>query len=141
MGSTSFLGFSYPNLLLVFLNLLFFRNLYHIFLAASVRTLSGSFFILSLFLCTIFWVSLKGQVYKSSTSTCDIQTILFQDFVPIRTALREGGIASSSLIFFFCLLYLVLFLYSIFCLCPSFRVWSDGLPFGGFSTLTCFLFF
>ena len=30
MGSTSFLGFSYPNLLLVFLNLLFFRNLYHI---------------------------------------------------------------------------------------------------------------
>ena len=43
MGSTSFLGFSYPNLLIVLLNLLFFRNLYHIFLAASVRTLSGSF--------------------------------------------------------------------------------------------------
>ena len=42
MGFTSFLGFSYPNLLLVFLNLLFFRNLYHIFLAASVGTLSGS---------------------------------------------------------------------------------------------------
>ena len=36
MGSTSFLGFSYPNLLIVFLNMLFFRNLYHIFLAASV---------------------------------------------------------------------------------------------------------
>ena len=45
MGSTSFLGFSYPNLLIVFLNLLFFRNLYHIFLAASVGTLSV-FFIL-----------------------------------------------------------------------------------------------
>ena len=29
MGSTYFLGFSYPNLLLVFLNLLFFRNLYN----------------------------------------------------------------------------------------------------------------
>ena len=43
MGSTSFLGFSYPNLLLAFLNLLFFRNLYHIFLAASVGTLSVSF--------------------------------------------------------------------------------------------------
>ena len=42
MGSTSFLGCSYPNLL-VFLNLFFFRNLYHIFLAASVGTLSGSF--------------------------------------------------------------------------------------------------
>ena len=42
MGSTSFLGFSYPNLLLVFLNLLFFRDLYHIFLA-SAGTLSGSF--------------------------------------------------------------------------------------------------
>ena len=42
MGSISFLRFSYPNLLLVFLNLLFFRDLYHTFLA-SVRTLSGSF--------------------------------------------------------------------------------------------------
>ena len=42
MGSTSFLGFSYPNLLLVLLNLLFFRNLYHTFLA-SVGTFSGSF--------------------------------------------------------------------------------------------------
>ena len=43
MGSTFFLGFSYPNLLLVFLNLLLFRNLYHIFLAGSGGTLSGSF--------------------------------------------------------------------------------------------------
>ena len=43
MGSTSFLGFSYPKLLIVFLNLLFLRNLYHTFLAASVGTLSGSF--------------------------------------------------------------------------------------------------
>ena len=43
MGTTFFLGFSYPNLLIVFLNLLCFRNLYHIFLAASVGTLSGSF--------------------------------------------------------------------------------------------------
>ena len=43
MGSNSFLEFSYPNLLIVFLNLLFFRNLYHIFLAASVGSLSGSF--------------------------------------------------------------------------------------------------
>ena len=45
MGSTSFLGFSYPNLFLVFLNLLFFRNLYHIFVA-SVGTFSGSFYFL-----------------------------------------------------------------------------------------------
>ena len=42
MDSTSFSGFSYPNLLLVFLNLFFFRDLFHIFLA-SVGTLSGSF--------------------------------------------------------------------------------------------------
>ena len=42
MGSTYSLWFSYPNLLLVFLNLLFFRDLYQIFLA-SVGTLSGSF--------------------------------------------------------------------------------------------------
>ena len=48
MGSTSFLGLSYPNLLLVFL------NLYHILLAASVGTLSGSFFyFIVIFLCHI----------------------------------------------------------------------------------------
>ena len=45
IGSTPFLGFSNPNLLIVFLNLFFFRNLYHNFLAASVGTLSGSFFL------------------------------------------------------------------------------------------------
>ena len=55
MGSTPFFGFSYPNLLIVFLNLLIFRNLYRIFLA-SVGTLSGSFFIISLLFCTVFWV-------------------------------------------------------------------------------------
>ena len=38
----------------------------------------GLFFILSLFFCTIFWVSLKSHVYKSSTSTYDLQT----DFRP-----------------------------------------------------------
>ena len=42
MGSTSFLGFSYPNLLLVFSEPVIFRNLYHIFLA-SFGTFSGSF--------------------------------------------------------------------------------------------------
>ena len=111
MGSTSFLGFSYPNLLLVFLNLLFFRNLYRIFLAASVGTLAGSFFILSLFFCTIFWVSLKGQVvFKSSTSTYDLQTILVQDFVPIRTALRGGGDSFLFIYFIFLPVVLVLFL-------------------------------
>ena len=42
MGSTSFWGFSYPNLLLVFSEPVIFRNLYHTFLA-SVGTFSGSF--------------------------------------------------------------------------------------------------
>ena len=43
MSSTSFWGFSYPNLLLVFSDPVIFRNLYHIFLE-SVGTFSGSFF-------------------------------------------------------------------------------------------------
>ena len=44
MGSTSFLGFSYHNLLLlVFSEPVIFRNLYHIFLASSVGNFSGSF--------------------------------------------------------------------------------------------------
>ena len=133
MGSTFFLGFSYPNLLIVFLNLLFFRNLYHIFLPASVGTLSGSFF-LSLFFCTIFWVSLKGQVFKSSTSTYDLQTILVQDFVPIRTALRGGGIASSSFILFFYLLYWY-YSYIVYFVCaPAFEFGAMGsTSFLGFS--------
>ena len=42
MGSTSFLGFSCPNLFLVFSELIIFRNLYHAFLA-GVGTFSGSF--------------------------------------------------------------------------------------------------
>ena len=43
MGSTtSFLGFSYPNLLLVFSEPVIYRKLYDIFLA-SVGTFSGSF--------------------------------------------------------------------------------------------------
>ena len=50
-------------------------------------------------------------MYKSSTSTYDLQNlvkkikIFVQDFVPVRTALRGRGIASSSFILFFDLLY------------------------------------
>ena len=43
MDSTSFLGFSYPNLLLVFLNLLFLGTCIIFF--SQVLGLSGSFFI------------------------------------------------------------------------------------------------
>ena len=53
MGSTSVLGFSYPNLLLVFSEPVIFRNLYRIFLA-SVGTFSGSFLFYFLFFCTLF---------------------------------------------------------------------------------------
>ena len=49
MGFTSFLGFSYPNLLLVFS---IFRNLYNIFLG-SVGTFSGSFLFYFIFLYLI----------------------------------------------------------------------------------------
>ena len=44
MGSTSFLGFSYPSLLLVFSEPVIFRNLYHIFLVSV-----GTFFVSFLF--------------------------------------------------------------------------------------------
>ena len=47
MGSTSFLEFSYPNLLLVFLNLLFLRNLFIYFIFLLVLL-----FLYSLFCCT-----------------------------------------------------------------------------------------
>ena len=57
MGSTSFLGFSYPNLLLVFLNLLFLGTCIT-FLSPSVGTFSGSFF--SSFFFVIFLYLILG---------------------------------------------------------------------------------
>ena len=51
MGSTSFWGFFYPNLLLVFLNLLFLGNCIIFF--TQVLGLSRVFFILSFFLYLI----------------------------------------------------------------------------------------
>ena len=70
MGSTSFLGFSYRTLLLFFsFFFLFFsepvifRNLYHIFVASV--GLFWVFFTLSLFFCTLFWVSLWPRKFVS----------------------------------------------------------------------------
>ena len=51
MGSTSFLGFSYPNVFLVFSEPVIFRNPYHIFLA-SLGTFSV-FFCFCFFFCTV----------------------------------------------------------------------------------------
>ena len=50
-----FWGFSYPNLLLVFLNLLFFRILHHIFVA-NVGTFSGSFIYLFIFVIFLYLI-------------------------------------------------------------------------------------
>ena len=61
MGSTSFLRFSYPNLLLVFLNLLFLGTCI-IFFSQVLGLSLGLFFILSLFFCTLFWVSLTTEI-------------------------------------------------------------------------------
>ena len=67
MGSTSFLGFSYPNLLLVFLNLLFFRDLYNIFLA-SVGTLCGSFSFYRYFSVSYFELSIVTTEIRFHTT-------------------------------------------------------------------------
>ena len=55
MGSTSFLGFSSPNLLLVFLKLLFSGTTCYIFFHKCWDFLWVLFY---LFFCTLFWVSL-----------------------------------------------------------------------------------
>ena len=58
MGSTSFLRFSYPNLLLVFLNLLFLGTCI-IFLSQVLGLSLGLlfyFFVIFLY-CTLFWVT------------------------------------------------------------------------------------
>ena len=60
MGSTSFLGFSYPNLLLVFL------DMYHIFLA-NVGTFFGSFFFNRYFSVPYFgFFALKSKKEKGT---------------------------------------------------------------------------
>ena len=58
MGSTSFLEFSCPNLLLVFLNLLFLGTRIIFFSQVVLETSSGSFLFIYLFPCTLFWVRL-----------------------------------------------------------------------------------
>ena len=67
MGSIFFWGFSYPFLLLFFLNLLFFRDLYHIFLA-SVRTLSGSFLFYRYFSVPYFGLSIMTTEIRFHTT-------------------------------------------------------------------------
>ena len=67
MDSTSVLGFSYPNLLLVFLNLLFFRDLYHIFLG-SVGTLFGSFLFYRYFSVPYFGLSIVTTEIRFHTT-------------------------------------------------------------------------
>ena len=57
MGSTSFLGFSYPNLLLVFLNLLFLGS-YVIFFSQLLGLSLGLFFIF----IVIFLYLILGQL-------------------------------------------------------------------------------
>ena len=54
MGSTSFWGFFYPNLLLIFSEPVIFRNLCRIIL-----DFLWVFCILFLFFGTLFWVSIK----------------------------------------------------------------------------------
>ena len=53
MGSTSFLGFSYPNLLLVFLNLLFLGTCIIIFLSQVLGRSLGLFCFIVIFLYLI----------------------------------------------------------------------------------------
>ena len=53
MGSTSFLGFSYPNLLLVFLNLLFLGTCIIYFLSQVLGLSLGLFYFIVIFLYLI----------------------------------------------------------------------------------------
>ena len=67
MGSTSFLGFSYPNLLPCCFELVIFRDQYHIFLA-SVGTLSGSFLCYRYFSVPYFGLSIVTTKIRFHTT-------------------------------------------------------------------------
>ena len=118
MGSTSFMRFSYPNLLLVFLDLLFFRNLFIYFIFLPVLVFLYS--IVCLWLSFRVWSDGLYFLFEVFLKYILIIVNLFNFFM-------GEGIASSSFFFFPPVL---VFLYnSIFCLWFSFRVWSNGLYF------------
>ena len=97
-----FLGFSYPNLLLVFLNLLLLGTLYHMFFASVGLSLGLFYFIL--FSCTLFWVSVP--LWGFSALTCFLR--FFLNLLYLGTCyifFANVGTFSESFLFF---LYLIL---------------------------------
>ena len=128
MGSTSYWEFSYPNLLVVFLNLLFFWNLFIYFIFLSVLV----------FLYTLYFVCYSkhavGTAGIRSKNICakrrqrDSFLIglidgtfilhLFTYILPILVNLfnfSKGG-GDNFLSIYFIYLPVLVFLYSIFCL-------------------------
>ena len=82
MGSTFFLRFSYPNLLLVFPNLLFLGTCYHIFLA-NVGTLSGSFLFIFIFLYLILGKLVTTEICFFALSKKEKGTGIYFLFLPV----------------------------------------------------------
>ena len=88
MGSTSFWGFSYPNLLLVFLNLLFLGTCYIFFR----KCWDFLWVFILLFFCTLFRVSLLPRkfVYLS----CRVRKRRY--WIEVRTVLNVKTTTTTS---------------------------------------------
>ena len=128
MGSTSFWGFSYPNLLVVFLNLLIFRNLFIYFIFLSVLV----FLYIVCFVCdSKHAVGTPGIRRKNicakrrergsfliglidGTITLHLFTYILLIFVNLFNFSKGGG--GNFLSIYFIYLPVLVFLYSIFCL-------------------------
>ena len=128
MGSTSFWGFSYPNLLVVFLNLLFFRNLFINFIFLSVSV----FLYIVYFVCdSKHAVGTAGIRRKNicakrrergsfliglinGTIILHLLTYILLILVNLFNFSKGGG--DNFLSIYFIYLPVLVFLYSIFCL-------------------------
>ena len=153
MSSTSFWGFSYPNLLAVFLNLLFFGNLFTYLIFLSVLV----FLYIVYFVCdSKHAVGTAGIRRKNicakrrergsffiglidGTIILHLFTYILLILVNLFTFSKGGG--DNFLCIYF--IYLPVFVYIAYFVCDSASEFGamGSTPFFGSPTLTCFLFF
>ena len=154
MGSTSFWGFSHPNLLVVFLNLLFFRNLfiYFIFLSVLVLLYIVYFVCASKHAVGTAGIRRKNVCAKrrekgsffigliDGTIILHLFTYILLILVNLFNFSKGGGITSSPFIIF---IYLYWYSYIVYFVCDSASEFGamGSTSFFGSPTLTCFLFF
>ena len=153
MGSTFFWGFSYPNLLVVFLNLLFSRHLFIYFILSVLVFLYIVYFVCdSKHAVGPAGIRRKNLCAKrrekgsfligliDGTIILHMFTYILLKLVNLSNFSKGGGITSSP--FILCI-YLYWYSYIVYFVCDSASEFGaiSYTPFFGSPTPTCFSFF